>query len=97
MRCAAFYDPRVHLRQDSESFCAKLRSVKPFLVFVSLVVLLLHLWSAEIIEGEMAGYLFAPAEKVLEEFNGGFSLYAAAWPLVVAYPGHRFQTGLCGT
>ena len=52
---------------------------------------------ADIIEGEMAGYLFAPAEKVPEEFNGGFSLYAAAWPLVGTYPGHRFQTGLCGT
>jgi hypothetical protein len=51
----------------------------------------------EAIEGEMAGYLFAPAEKVPEEFNGGFSLYAAAWPLVGTYPGHRFQTGLCGT
>lgn len=48
-------------------------------------------------EGEMAGYLFGPAEKVPEEFNGGFSLYAAAWPLVGTYPGHKFQTGLCGT
>lgn len=48
-------------------------------------------------EGEMAGYLFAPTERVPEEFNGGFSLYAAAWPLVGVYPGHRFQTGLCGT
>lgn len=45
----------------------------------------------------MAGYLFVPAEKVPDEFNGGFSLYAAAWPLVGMYPGHRFQTGLCGT
>jgi hypothetical protein len=53
--------------------------------------------SAEFKEGEMAGYLFGPAEKVPEEFNGGFSLYAAAWPLVGTYPGHRFQTGLCGT
>jgi hypothetical protein len=48
-------------------------------------------------QGEMAGYLFGPAEKVPEEFNGGFSLYAAAWPLVATYPGHKFQTGLCGT
>lgn len=52
---------------------------------------------AAIQEGEMAGYLFGPAEKVPEEFNGGFSLYAAAWPLVETYPGHRFQTGLWGT
>ncbi|MCX6848188.1 MAG: hypothetical protein NTY98_04655, partial [Verrucomicrobia bacterium] len=48
-------------------------------------------------QGEMAGYLFGPTERVPEEFNGGFSLYAAAWPLVATYPGHRFQTGLCGT
>ncbi|MES2595579.1 MAG: sialate O-acetylesterase [Verrucomicrobiota bacterium] len=53
--------------------------------------------TAAIQEAEMAGYLFAPAEKVPEEFNGGFSLYAAAWPLVATYPGHMFQTGLCGT
>jgi hypothetical protein len=52
---------------------------------------------AEPRQGEMAGYLFGPAEKVPEEFNGGFSLYAAAWPLVATYPGHKFQTGLCGT
>ena len=86
-----------HLSQDSGTFCAKLRGVKPLLALVSLVALPSLLWSAEIIEGEMAGYLFAPAEKVPEEFNGGFSLYAAAWPLVGTYPGHRFQTGLCGT
>lgn len=53
--------------------------------------------SAEVREGEMAGYLFAPTERVPEEFNAGFSLYAAAWPLVGTYPGHQFQTGLCGT
>ncbi|MCB1210981.1 MAG: hypothetical protein KDK97_16780, partial [Verrucomicrobiales bacterium] len=53
--------------------------------------------SAEVTEGEMAGYLFGPNEKVPEEFHGGFSLYAAAWPLVETYPGHKFQTGLCGT
>lgn len=55
------------------------------------------LCAAEVQKGEMAGYLFGPAEKVPEEFNGGFSLYAAAWPLVGTYPGHQFQTGLCGT
>lgn len=48
-------------------------------------------------QGEMAGYLFGPTERVPEEFNSGFSLYAAAWPLVATYPGHKFQTGLCGT
>ncbi len=53
--------------------------------------------AAEPEQGEMAGYLFGPTERVPEEFNGGFSLYAAAWPLVATYPGHKFQTGLCGT
>ncbi len=57
----------------------------------------LLLRAEEITSGEMAGYLFGPAEKVPEEYNGGFSLYAAAWPLVGTYPGHAFQTGLCGT
>ncbi len=63
----------------------------------SLLVVPAVVCAAEIQQGEMAGYLFGPAEKVPEEFNGGFSLYAAAWPLVQTYPGHRFQTGLCGT
>jgi hypothetical protein len=47
--------------------------------------------------GEMAGYLLVPHEKVEETYNAGFSIYAAAWPLLRAYPGHRFQTGLFGT
>ena len=48
-------------------------------------------------EGEMAGYLLVPNEKVQETYNAGFSLYVAAWPLLKEYPGHRFQTGLFGT
>ena len=48
-------------------------------------------------EGEMAGYLLVPNEKVPETYNAGFSLYVAAWPLVKEYPGHLFQTGLFGT
>jgi hypothetical protein len=47
--------------------------------------------------GEMAGYLLVPNEKVPASFNAGFSMYVAAWPLLRAYPGHRFQTGLFGT
>ena len=47
--------------------------------------------------GEMAGYLLVPHEKVPATFNAGFSLYAAAWPVLNKYPGHRFQTGLFGT
>jgi hypothetical protein len=51
----------------------------------------------QIQEGEMAGYLLVPNEKVQETYNAGFSMYVAAWPLVQKYPGHRFQTGLFGT
>ena len=46
---------------------------------------------------EMAGYMLVGCEQVPAEFNAGFSLYAAAWPLLEHYPGHRFQTGLFGT
>ena len=48
-------------------------------------------------EGEMSGYLLVPNEKVQKEYNAGFSLYVAAWPLLKEYPGNRFQTGLFGT
>jgi len=48
-------------------------------------------------QGAMAGYLIVPNEKVPETYNAGFSMYVAAWPLLRAYPGHRFQTGLFGT
>ncbi len=47
--------------------------------------------------GEMSGYLIVPIEKVPETFNGGFSMYVAAWPLLRTYPGNRFQSGLFGT
>ena len=53
--------------------------------------------SAEVQKAEMAGYLLVASEKVPEDYNAGFSLYAAAWPLLQQYPGHRFQTGLFGT
>lgn len=52
---------------------------------------------APIRNGEMAGYLLVPNEKVPESFNAGFSMYVAAWPLLDRYPGSRFQTGLFGT
>lgn len=53
--------------------------------------------AAGVQKAEMAGYLLVATDKVSEEFNAGFSLYSAAWPLVEHYPGHRFQTGLFGT
>ena len=70
------------------------KSLLPFLLLLEFPGFLL---SAGPQQGEMSGYLFGPAQKVPEEFNGGFSLYAAAWPLVATYPGHEYQTGLCGT
>jgi hypothetical protein len=51
----------------------------------------------EIKDGEMSGYMLVPLERVPDRFNAGFSLYAAAWPLLERYPGSRFQTGLFGT
>lgn len=48
-------------------------------------------------EAEMAGYLLVPNEKVPAEYDAGFSMYVAAWPLLRTYPGHRYQTGLFGT
>ena len=46
---------------------------------------------------EMAGYLIVPHERVASSFNGGFSMYVSAWPLLESYPGNRFQSGLFGT
>ena len=46
---------------------------------------------------EMAGYLLVPHEKVDKKYNGGFSMYVAAWPLLKNYPGQDFQSGLFGT
>jgi hypothetical protein len=45
----------------------------------------------------MSGYLLVPNAKVSQAFDAGFSLYAAAWPLLESYPGQKFQSGLFGT
>ncbi|MDR3692473.1 MAG: hypothetical protein P4L46_24035 [Fimbriimonas sp.] len=46
----------------------------------------------------LAGYLIIPTgERVDRSYNAGFSMYVPVWPLLSAYPGHRFQTGLPGT
>src|SRR5690348_16702327 len=67
-------------------------------VLLLAAVSLLPARAADSIErGEMAGYLLVPNEKVPTNFNAGFSMYVAAWPLVKNYPGSRFQTGLFGT
>ncbi|MBL8761974.1 MAG: hypothetical protein JNL50_11800, partial [Phycisphaerae bacterium] len=45
----------------------------------------------------MAGYLLVPHSNVPKEYNAGFSMYVAAWPLLRDYPGNEFQSGLPGT
>jgi hypothetical protein len=46
----------------------------------------------------LAGYLIIPtAGRVEAQYGAGFSMYVAAWPLLRAYPGRRFQTGLPST
>jgi hypothetical protein len=49
------------------------------------------------LKAEMAGYLLVPHSRVGKEYNGGFSMYVAAWPLLKNYPGQQFQSGLFGT
>lgn len=48
-------------------------------------------------KAEMAGYLLVPHGKVPANYNAGFSIYVAAWPLLKNYPGQEFQSGLFGT
>jgi hypothetical protein len=48
-------------------------------------------------KGNIGGYMITRIEKVDDAFNAGYSMYAAAWPLVKAYPGRSFQSGLFGT
>lgn len=45
----------------------------------------------------LEGYLLVPHERVDAKYNGGFSMYVAAWPLLRNYPGQEFQSGLFGT
>ncbi len=74
-----------------------MRSFAYFIGALATLATSLPLSAAEIKKAEMAGYMLVPTEKVPANFNAGFSLYAAAWPLLSQYPGHRFQTGLFGT
>jgi hypothetical protein len=46
----------------------------------------------------VGGYMIIPHEgRVDRQFNAGYSMYVAAWPLLSYYPGHQMQTGLPGT
>jgi hypothetical protein len=46
---------------------------------------------------KMAGYMSVNAEFPPPNYNSGFSMYVAAWPMLNRYPGHETQTGLFGT
>jgi hypothetical protein len=48
-------------------------------------------------KGNMGGYMITRLTRSDTTFNAGYSMYAAAWPLVKAYPGRSFQSGLFGT
>ena len=56
-------------------------------------------WAAagDPVKAEMAGYLLVPHSKVGTNYDAGFSMYVAAWPLLKDYPGPEFQSGLFGT
>jgi hypothetical protein len=73
--------------------------MKQTLTFLAILMMALAstAWAADVQDAEMAGYLLVSSDKVPDAYNAGFSLYAAAWPLLQHYPGHRFQTGLFGT
>ena len=51
----------------------------------------------EITRGHVSGFTRAPRERAPETYTAGFSIYAAAWPLLREYPGSSFQSGLFGT
>ena len=52
---------------------------------------------AELQNANFGGYLFLGGTQAPLEFDGGFSMYTAAWPLYSQYPGAASQTGLPGT
>jgi hypothetical protein len=47
--------------------------------------------------GHVGGYTQGPSAAGQPEYNAGFSIYSAAWPLLGEYPGRQFQSGLFGT
>ena len=48
-------------------------------------------------EANVGGYMITRVDKVDTTFNAGYSMYAAAFPLVKEYPGRSFQSGLFGS
>ena len=75
---------------------------KKFVIVYFLLILLVPFVSAQeksgvetgkIVKANVGGYLITQREKVDESYNAGYSMYAAAWPLVKEYPGRAFQSG----
>jgi hypothetical protein len=71
---------------------------------VTLMVGLLSLLAASVSRGEVPrgahvfGYMIVPiAGRVPKKYDAGFSIYTAAWPILLRYPGHQFDSGLVGT
>ena len=68
---------------------------------IALVMGLAHLSSAQVIskahrDEHLGGYLIIPhTGNVGRQYNAGYSMYVAAWPLLSYYPGHRFQAPGC--
>ena len=48
-------------------------------------------------DAHIGGYMVANVVSVNTAYNAGYSMYAAAYPLVREYPGKSFQSGLFGT
>lgn len=48
-------------------------------------------------KANVGGYMITQREKVDASYNAGYSMYAAAWPLLREYSGRSFQSGLFGT
>ncbi len=97
-RCSIITPPRVVANTPMKATMMKVRMNSTLLLLTALIIALPGTaFSAEVQKAEMAGYLLVSSDKVPDDYNAGFSLYAAAWPLLQNYPGHRFQTGLFGT
>lgn len=76
----------------------KLKGFIGFLIFILLTpVSAQNNAGKSIRQGNVGGYMILKVEKVDVSYDAGYSMYAAAWPLVKEYPGRSFQSGLFGT
>jgi len=88
----------------SEYFSKKITTIKgKYLIATIIFSLLISATIAQentnksLKKGNIGGYMITKVEKVNESYNAGYSMYAAAWPLIKEYPGRNFQSGLFGT